>query len=215
MGSALDVADRGEDEKQHPVALSAPYYLGVYEVTQQQYQHVMGKNDSKFRGPDRPVEQVSWNDAVTFCAKLTALPAEKAAGHVYRLPTEAEWEYACRAGTITPYSAGESDDSLSNAAWFNGNTEATQPVGQKQPNAFGLFDMSGNVWEWCQDRYGPYADEQVRDPQGSLVGSERVNRGGSWINLPQVCRSARRSRFSAERSYTVLGFRVLCLPVDH
>lgn len=214
MGSALDVADRGQDEKQHAVALSAPYYLGVYEVTQAQYEQVMGENNSKFRGPDRPVEQVSWHDAAAFCAKLTALPAEKAAGHVYRLPTEAEWEYACRAGTVTPYNAGDSDDSLSNAAWFNGNTEATQPVGQKQPNAFGLFDMSGNVWEWCQDRYGPYDDEHVRDPQGSSLGNERVNRGGSWINLPQVCRSASRSRFSPERSYTVLGFRVLCLPVD-
>ncbi|MEE3371779.1 MAG: SUMF1/EgtB/PvdO family nonheme iron enzyme [Planctomycetota bacterium] len=214
MGSALDVADRGQDESQHEVVLSTPYYLGVYEVTQGQYEQVMGKNDSKFRGPDRPVEQVSWNDAVSFCERLSALPAEKAAGHVYRLPTEAEWEYACRAGTVTPYNAGESIGDLSDAAWFNGNAEATQPVGQKNPNAFGLFDMAGNVWEWCQDRYGPYANEQARDPQGPLSGSERVNRGGSWINLPQVCRSARRSRFSAERSYTVLGFRVLCLPVD-
>ena len=214
MGSALDVADRGQDEKQHAVALSEPYYLGVYEVTQGQYELVMGRNDSKFRGPDRPVEQVSWQDAVTFCEKLSALPAEKVAGHVYRLPTEAEWEYACRAGTVTPYHAGESGADLSDAAWFNGNTEATQPVGQKEPNAFGLFDMAGNVWEWCQDLYGPYADKQVRDPQGPASGSERVNRGGSWINLPQVCRSASRSRFSAERSYTVLGFRVLCLPVD-
>ena len=214
MGSTLDVVDRGRDEKQHAVALSEPYYLGVYEVTQDQYEQVMGKNDSKFRGPDRPVEQVSWHDAVRFCEKLSALSAEKVAGHVYRLPTEAEWEYACRAGTVTPYHAGESGADLSDAAWFNGNTEATQPVGQKEPNAFGLFDMAGNVWEWCQDRYGPYAGEQVRDPQGPASGSERVNRGGSWINLPQVCRSARRSRFSAERSYTVLGFRVLCLPVD-
>ena len=213
MGSALDVVDRGQDERQHEVVLSAPYYLGVYEVTQGQYEQVMGKNDSKFRGLDRPVEQVSWHDAVAFCEKLSALPAESAAGHVYRLPTEAEWEYACRAGTVTPYNAGESVGDLSAAAWFNGNTEGTQPVGQKDPNAFGLFDMAGNVWEWCQDRYGPYAGEQVHDPQGPVPGSERVNRGGSWINLPEVCRSARRSRYSAERSYTVLGFRVLCVPV--
>ena len=214
MGSSADVADRDRDERQHRVALTEPYYLGIHEVTQRQYEEVMGENDSKFRGPERPVEQVSWNDAVVFCRKLSALPAEKAAGHVYRLPTEAEWEYACRAGTVTPYNTGESGADLSGAAWFNGNTTATQAVGQKHPNAFGLFDMAGNVWEWCQDRYGAYTDKQVRDPQGPLTGLERVSRGGSWINLPQVCRSARRSRFSPERSYTVLGFRVLCLPVD-
>ena len=210
MGSSDGVADRDLDESQHVVKLSQPYYLGIFEVTQQQYETVMGENHSKFRAPDRPVEQVSWDHAVEFCEELSRLPEEKAAGNVYRLPTEAEWEYACRAGTDTAYNSGESESDLSEVAWFNGNTTTTQPVGQKKPNAFGLYDMSGNVWEWCKDRYGPYDNEPVSDPQGADSGLERVSRGGSWINLPQVCRSARRSRYAPQRHYTVLGFRVLC-----
>ena len=139
--------------------ITKPFCIGVFEVTQQQYQKVMGTNPSRFKGPQNPVEQVSWNDAVEFCRKLSALPAEKSSGYEYRLPTEAEWEYACRAGTTTKYSFGDSESELGDYAWYGlverlmeiaderGNSgEKSHPVGGKKPNAWGLFDMHGNVF---------------------------------------------------------------------
>ena len=145
----------GEDLDAHKVTLTQPFYLGVYEVTQEQYERVMGKNPSNFKGPQNPVEKVSWDDAVEFCRKLSELPEEKAAGRIYRLPTEAEWEYACRAGTTTKYSFGDSESELGEYGWFDKNSDRkTHPVGQKQPNKWGLYDMHGNVWEWCSDWYG-------------------------------------------------------------
>jgi formylglycine-generating enzyme required for sulfatase activity len=156
-----------DDETQHRVTLTKPFYLGVTEVTQEQYQKVMGTNPSQFKGPQNPVEKVSCADAVEFCRKLSAMPAEKTAGHVYRLPTEAEWEYACRAGTTTSYSFGDSVLQLSEYGWLNDNSySSTHPVGEKKPNAWGLYDMHGNVWEWCQDWHGA-------DPSGFGDGSNR------------------------------------------
>jgi len=194
---------RFEDETQHEVTISKDYYLGVHEVTQAQYEKVMGTKPSYFQGDEikgsstnNPVESVSWLDAVEFCKKLSDLPEEKAAGRVYRLPTEAEWEYACRAGSKSAYSFGESSKSLGDYAWFDGNSNnQTHPVGEKKANAWGLYDMHGNVWEWCSDWYGEYPNGAVSDPVGPREGSDRVNRGGGWfIRAESPSRRRRTSR---------------------
>jgi len=200
----------GEGGEAHKVTLTKPFELGVYEVTQEQYQKVMGSNPSGFKGPQNPVEQVSWNDAVAFCRKLSELPSEKSGGYVYRLPTEAEWEYACRAGTTTTYSFGDSESELGAYAWYIDNSgRTTHPVGGKKPNAWGLYDMHGNVFEWCQDWLGDYPSGSVTDPTGAASGSARVYRGGSWDDYAGSCRSANRYRNSPEFRDDYLGFRVL------
>ena len=154
MGSPGTESDRSNNETQHRVSITKPFYLGVTEVTQEQYQKVMGTNPSQFKGPQNPVERVSWAEAVEFCGKLSAMPAEKTAGHVYRLPTEAEWEYACRSGTTTAYGFGDDASRLGDYGWFRSNSDSgTHPVGEKKPNAWGLYDMHGGVYEWCQDWY--------------------------------------------------------------
>ena len=184
----------GEDQKAHQVTLTQAFELGVYEVTQEQYEAVMGTNPSYFKGPQNPVADVSWNDAVEFCRKLSAMPAEKKAGYVYRLPTEAEWEYACRAGTTTMYSFGDSESELGAYAWYDVNTDdRAHPVGQKRPNPWGLYDMHGNVWEWCQDWHGEYPSGDVTDPMGPPQGEGRVLRGGSFDDRSSNVRSAVRS----------------------
>jgi formylglycine-generating enzyme required for sulfatase activity len=199
-----------DDETPHQVTLTKPFELGVYEVTQQQYEKVMGKNPSNFKGGQNPVEQVSWNDAVEFCRKLSALPAEKKAGYVYRLPTEAEWEYACRAGTTTKYSFGDSESGLGDYGWYDKNSGGTtHPVGGKKPNGWGLYDMHGNVWEWCQDRYGNYPSGSTTDPTGAASGSDRVARGGGWAPGSDYCHSANRSWGAPDARDRNLGFRVL------
>jgi formylglycine-generating enzyme required for sulfatase activity len=142
-----------------------------------------------------PVETVSWEDAVEFCKKLSELPEEKKAGRVYRLPTEAQWEYACRGGSKTAFSFGENSKSLGDYAWFGENSNGqTHPVGENKANAWGLYDMQGNVWEWCSDRYGDYPKGAVSDPVGPREGSYRVVRGGGWRNKAAHCRSALRFR---------------------
>ena len=206
-------ANGDSDETPHQVTLTKPFMLGVYEVTQSQYEQVMGNNPSKFKGADNPVEQVSWDAAVEFCRKLSSLPAEKAAGNVYRLPSEAEWEYACRAGTTTQYSFGDDESDLGQYAWYDGNSgRKVHPVGDKQPNAWGLYDMHGNVYEWCQDRFGDYRSGMVTDPTGPASGSSRVNRGGSWFNSAEFCRSAYRSGDSPSLRSSDYGFRVSLSP---
>ena len=210
MGSPETEARRVDDESQHRVTITKPFYLGETEVTQEQYQKVMGTNPSRFKGPQKPVETVSWDDAVEFCRKLSAIPAEKTAGHVYRLPTEAEWEYACRSGTTTSYSFGDSESELGAYAWYKDNSgKTTHPVGGKKPNAWGLYDMHGNVWEWCQDWYGDYPSGSATDPIGATSGSLRVFRGGSWYDSARHCRSADRSGDTHEARGINLGFRVL------
>jgi len=225
MGSPQTEEGRQDNESQHRVRITKPFNMGVHEVTQAQCQKVMGTNLSLFKGADNPVNKVSWLEAVTFCRKLSELPAEKAAGNVYRLPTEAEWAYACRAGTTTKFSFGDDDSDLGDFAWYVENSAnkthpvKTHPVGSKQPNAWGLYDMHGNVWEWCQDRYGDYPNASVTDPTGPLAGSlnhrgksTRVIRGGSFLHDAEFCRSAYRSGFESSRRYFNVGFRVCLSP---
>ena len=209
MGSPEDDPDRVSDETPRRVQITKPFYLGIYEVTQEQYEKVMGENPSRFKDPSRPVEQVSWKDATAFCAKLS----ETERRSTYRLPTEAEWEYACRAGTTTRHSFG--DDLDPQYAWFRDNSDGgSHPVGQKRPNAWGLYDMHGNVREWCRDRYASsyQADPSTVDPAGPATGSNRVARGGGWYVTPEYCRSANRDKYAPIDRFLNLGFRVALVP---
>ena len=206
-------ASGDDDETPHEVTLTQPFKMGVHEVTQAQYEQVMGVNPSTFKGANNPVEMVSWEEAVEFCRRLSELPAEKAAGNVYRLPTEAEWEYACRAGTTTKYSFGDDESELRDHAWCSENSDVqTHRVGSKKPNAWGLYDMHGNVYEWCQDRHGDYPSGSVTDPTGPAVGSDRVGRGGGWNSTAEYCRSAFRYGTFPSFRYDYFGFRVCLSP---
>ena len=177
MGSPDSEQGRNKSEgPQHEVVISKPFYMGVTEVTQAQYEAVMGTNPSNFKDATNPVEMVSLTDATEFCKKLS----EKT-GQAVRLPTEAEWEYACRAGSNTRFSFGDSDSILGDYAWWQSNSGGkTHPVGQKKPNAWGLYDMHGNVWEWCANWLGSYSSGSATDPRGPGSGGYRVLRGGSW-----------------------------------
>jgi len=192
MGSPRGEPGREANERpQHEVRITRAFCIGAHEVTQEQYAAVMGRNPSKFPGARNPVERVSWHDAVQFCARLS----EKD-GRTYRLPTEAEWEYACRAGSTTAYSFGSDPPGLGDHAWHSGNSgEKPHEVGLKLPNAWGLYDMHGNVWEWCQDWYEDgYRSRAAEDPTGPTSGSYRCVRGGSWFDYPTPLRSAARGR---------------------
>jgi len=210
MGSPGTEKGRDADETRHRVKLTKPFYLGVHEVTQEHYERVTGKNPSEYKGPQNPVEHVSWEDAMEFCRRLSVLPAEKKKGFQYRLPTEAEWEYACRAGSTTARNFGDEETELIKHGWLGENSGGTpHPVGEKRPNSAGLFDMYGNVWEWCQDRYGEYPRGQLTNPQGSVIGPERILRGGSWYSLATDCRSAYRYQFLPGNRSGSVGFRVV------
>lgn len=202
------------------VAISRPFYLGVYPVTQQEYKKVMGANPSHFKGSlfmrnwDHPVEMVTWDMAVEFCHRLSSRSEEKRAARLYRLPTEAEWEYACRAGTRTAYSFGDDASALANHAWFSANSGSrTHPVGQKRPNAWGLHDMHGHVWEWCGDQYSDYNLEDKKDHQREQNRGTRVMRGGSWYSGPEFCRAAFRNRNASGARDIYFGLRV-CFHLD-
>ena len=163
------------------MTITKPFYLGKYEVTQEQWEAVMGSNPSNFKGPKNPVEQVSWDDCQEFLDKLNAKAGGQ--GGKFVLPTEAQWEYACRAGSTGKFCFGDDEKQLGEYAWYDENSDSkTHPVGEKKPNAWGLYDMHGNVWEWCQDWYGAYGAEAVDDPSGPTTGSGRVFRGGGWNN---------------------------------
>jgi len=210
-----DDGDYSDERPAHRVTITKPFYLGKYEVTQEQWQAVMGNNPSRFRGAKNPVEWVSWNDCQAFVAKLNAKYA--GTGRKFSLPTEAQWEYACRAGSTTRYSFGDREASLDDYAWFDDNSDGrTHPVGQKNPNAFRLCDMDGNVWEWCQDWYdsGYYRNSPTADPTGPASGLYRVYRGGSWSHYAGDCRSAFRSWGAPDYRSSYLGFRLASVPVD-
>ena len=208
MGSPSSEPDRGSDEVQHEVVLTRGFFLAETECTQGQWEMVMGRYPSSFKGTERPVEQVSWEEAVEYCRKLTAKQRAEGIlpeGWEWRLPTEAEWEYAARAGTTGPR-YGE----LEAIAWFSGNSGSeTHPVKQKAANVWGLHDMIGNVWEWCSDWSEGYPTGSVTNPTGPSSGSLRVFRGGSWFFGTGRARSADRFRDGAGRKYNIirLGFR--------
>jgi formylglycine-generating enzyme required for sulfatase activity len=218
MGSPASEPERNDDEVQHSVTVSS-FYMGKHEVTQWEWREVMENNPSYFKGNDLPVEQVSWHDAVEYCNKRSQreglTPAYTISGtnvtwhrntNGYRLPTEAEWEYACRAGTTTPYHTGSSVDS---AGWYGENSGGkTHLVGQKQPNAYGLYDMHGNVMEWCWDWYGKYPFVVQTDPAGPETGSDRVLRGGSWHSIARFIRSAVRNFTFSGNRFDLVGFRL-------
>jgi formylglycine-generating enzyme required for sulfatase activity len=229
MGSPTNEVDRWDWEgPQTAVTISRGYWLGKYEVTQGEYLAVMGSNPSYFstnngyaEDLNLPVEQVSWNEATNYCATLTQ--RERSAGRigtdsVYRLPTEAEWEYACRAWTSTRFSYGDDPGytNLTGYAWYSGNSaDMTHPVGQKLPNPWGLHDMHGNVFEWCQDWWGNYPGRIAVDPQGPATGSRRVIRGGGWDYWYWIAwgwRSALRDSISPGDGGIFIGFRILLAP---
>jgi formylglycine-generating enzyme required for sulfatase activity len=206
MGSSTIQQARPE----HEVTLSQPFQMGIYEVTQEQYQRVMGTNPSKFKGEKNPVEQVRWTDAVAFCEKLSTLPKERATGFQYRLPTEAEWEYACRAGTVTEFSFGDDPAEFSDHAWHRNNSEMkTHPAGEKRPNPAGLYDLHGNVFEWCHDWLGDYSDRAVTNPTGPDSGKLRVIRGGNFSSVVGFHASAIRVADSPMFRDSGVGFRVV------
>ena len=166
----------------------------------------MGSNPSKFKGDNLPVEQVSWNDIQEFITKLNTMT-----GKTFRLPTEAEWEYAARGGNKSKGYKYSGSNTLDNVAWYTNNSSSkTHPVGQKQPNELGLYDMSGNVWEWCQDWYGSYSSSSQTNPTGPSSGSYRVLRGGSWYHFARICRVSYRLNSDPDDRYNLNGFRLVC-----
>jgi len=212
MGSTDSEIGRDKDEGPgHEVKLSKGFYLGIFEVTQSQWQAVMGFNPSVFQqGGDpgnRPVESVSWNDCIRFIEKLDSMEL----GH-FRLPTEVEWEYACRAGSQSRFYWGDDlkQELVFSYAWCNSRSFATtHPVGRKLPNDWGLYDMSGNVWEWCSDWYDACQGYSVTDPPRPQSGTEKVFRGGSWYDFPVSLRSANRHRHGTDGRYTSIGLRLV------
>ena len=206
MGSPESDTEAYDDEKpQHEVTLSN-YYIGETEVTQELWETVMGSNPSKFKGPKLPVENVSWKDCQAFIGKLNAQT-----GKTFRLPTEAEWEYAARGGKKSKGYTYSGSNTIDDVAWYVDNSGATtHEVGKKRANELGIYDMSGNVWEWCQDWYGEtyYEKSSTTDPQGPASGTYRVLRGGSWTSFARYCRVASRGRVSPGYRDCDLGFRL-------
>lgn len=218
MGSnSSENGHRRDEAPPTPVTLTSGFWIGKFEVTQDQWLAVMDQLPANFRGDlERPVESVSWEDAIAFCAALNTrlgndprLPA----GARFTLPTEAQWEFACRAWTRSAYHSGDSEADLQNLGWFYKNSrKGPQAVGGKQPNAFGLYDMHGNVSEWCLDFYAPYSGQPVSDPQGPSDGIRKVYRGGSWYDPGKNCRSATRFSDRIFATFDVVGLRVVLNP---
>ncbi len=209
MGSPAEEKGRSEDEAQHWVRITKPFYIGKYEVTQEVWEKVTGTNPSAFKGAKNPVECVRWDDCQEFLKNLNALGKERGQ---FRLPTEAEWEWACRAGTRTRFCFGDDEGALGDYASYVGSLGPTHPpVGTKKPNAWGLYDFHGNVWEWCGDWHGEYSHGRMpkADPTGPATGAYHVLRGGSWEDSALRCRSSRRYVGSPGFRIFNFGFRVV------
>ena len=206
MGATSEMQNPYDDEKTiHQVTLTNDYYMGKYEVTQALWQSVMGSNPSYFKGDNLPVEKVSWDDCQKFIRKLNRMTGRK-----FRLPTEAEWEYAARGGKKSRGYQYSGSSNISDVACYTDNSgDETHPVGTKQANELGIYDMSGNVWEWCQDWYDSYVSSSQTNPTGTASGAFRVNRGGSWINNARRCRSSSRSFGAPVHLYQSLGLRLV------
>jgi len=206
MGTPDDEPERDSDESPvHEVTISNSFYIGKYEVTQAQFAALMGYNPSKFKGDNLPVDSVTWPEAVKFCQKLSELT-----GYKYRLPTEAEWEYACRANTTTIFYWGDNMDA--SFGWYKENSKGTtHPVGMKKPNPWGLYDICGNIEEWCSDWYSRTyeSDEHLTDPQGPESGELRVRRGGCWFHNVHCLRSGNRFFYQPNERHAQIGFRVV------
>ena len=206
MGATPGIKESWDCEKQtHQVTLTNDYYIGKYEVTQALWKAVMGNNPSYFKGDNLPVENVSWNDCQKFISKLNSMT-----GKTFRLPTEAEWEYAARGGNKSRGYQYSGSNNLSDVAWHTDNSgSGTHAVGTKQANELGIYDMTGNVYEWCQDRYGSYSSLQQTNPTGATSGSYRINRGGGWRSIARKCRSSYRDFNSSGFCYNCLGVRLV------
>ena len=235
MGSPEDEPDRDDDERRHRVTLTRDFLIAATEVSQALYQDVTGVNPSRRPGADHPVESVTWYDCIRFCNLLSDRdglePAYEIIGEQviwdttaegYRLPTEAEWEYACRAGTTTAYGFGDDADRLHSYANYDDQSDSTRtdghadtaPVGSYAPNGWGLYDMLGNVWEWCWDWWAPHTPDDRVDPEGPAHGREKVEKGGCWLTDPDMCRPAYRHYFEPYKKRSYVGFRVVRTVVD-
>ena len=223
MGNAKGSAD----EQPHKVTVSA-FYIDKYKVSQEEYLKVVNENPAKWKGKDNPVEEVRWSDAVRYCNLRSKLDGLKPcydlttwecdfSANGYRLPTEAEWEFAARAGKSTRFSFGDDLDyaMVDNYAWTTDNSaDVTHPVGKKTANAFGLYDIYGNVFEWCQDWFGPYTPDDKVNPTGPASGTDRIYRGGSWGNGPADSRAAARGGLAPESRLSSFGFRLVLAPTS-
>ena len=206
MGATPEMENPWEDEKPvHRVTLTNNYYVGKYEITQALWQAVMGSNPSHFKGDALPVEQVSWKDCQKFITKLNRLT-----GKNFRLPTEAEWEYAARGGNKSRGYRYSGSNTIDDVAWYeNDALSQTHPVGTKQPNELEIYDMTGNVMEWCQDWYGSYSSSPQVNPTGAASGSYRVVRGGGWSDSARGCRTSDRNLTSPGGRFSNLGLRLV------
>ncbi|MFW6414655.1 MAG: formylglycine-generating enzyme family protein [Verrucomicrobiota bacterium] len=204
MGSPEDEDNRWEGEKQHRRTIEQPFYISQFEVTQEQWKEIMDDNPSRFKGEKLPVEEVTWNDCQRFLQELSR--REQVPEGTYRLPTEAEWEYACRAGTESAYYFGSDPERLKDYAVYKGSSfSSPQEVGTKKPNAYGLYNMHGNVWEWCKSKFRPYPETK----KYKSLPDWRVIRGGNWYVDAGSCRSANRARLGPSSHGNMLGFRVV------
>lgn len=203
MGSYEEEGDSDETPRRK-VTITKSFYIGMYEVTQEQWEKVMGENPSEWKGKKHPVDTVSWNDCMEFTEKLSEIT-----GREFTLPTEAQWEYACRAGTTTKWFFGNNVSSYIQYGWIDEEAQGiTHPVGLKKPNAWGLYDMYGNIQEWCKDWYqNPYLESDLVDPAGPRVGDSRVIRGGGWGDISDNARSAYRNAIGEDVSNNGTGFR--------
>ncbi|MFA9375852.1 MAG: formylglycine-generating enzyme family protein [Lachnotalea sp.] len=203
MGSYEEEGDSDETPR-HKVTITKPFYIGKYEVTQEQWEKVMGNNPSELKGEKNPVDTVSWNDCIEFTEELKTIT-----GREFTLPTEAQWEYACRAGTTTKWFFGDDENNADLYGWIDSNSQkTTHPVGMLQPNAWGLYDMYGNLSEWCKDWYqNSYLETEAVDPAGPEVGDSHVVRGGGWGEFPDNARSSYRNANGENGENNGTGFR--------